>query len=129
MIRRCLLFLARRTALQGNEKQQRAANHRRTQKELHPNNRPRPDHRPRPSGIDMPTVYVTYQPTPNSKPPADLVPAKIGGADAQLIPVEIGDARMNCIQAAGKAGVFIPHYCWHPALTVVASCRMCLVEV
>ncbi|MBX3287600.1 MAG: NADH-quinone oxidoreductase subunit NuoG, partial [Actinobacteria bacterium] len=36
---------------------------------------------------------------------------------------------MNCIQAAGQAGVFIPHYCWHPALTVVASCRMCLVEV
>jgi len=25
--------------------------------------------------------------------------------------------------------VFIPHYCWHEALTVVASCRMCLVEV
>ena len=25
--------------------------------------------------------------------------------------------------------MFIPHYCWHPALTVVASCRMCLVEV
>ncbi len=28
-----------------------------------------------------------------------------------------------------RRGVFIPHYCWHPALTVVASCRMCLVEV
>jgi NADH-quinone oxidoreductase subunit G len=44
-------------------------------------------------------------------------------------PVDIGDARMNCIQAADRAGVFIPYYCWHPALTVVASCRMCLVEV
>ncbi len=43
--------------------------------------------------------------------------------------VDIGNERLNCIQAAGKAGVFIPHYCWHPALTVVASCRMCLVEV
>jgi NADH-quinone oxidoreductase subunit G len=37
--------------------------------------------------------------------------------------------RLNLIQAASRAGVFIPHYCWHPALTVVASCRMCLVEV
>lgn len=45
------------------------------------------------------------------------------------IPVEIGDARLNCIQAADRADVFIPHYCWHPALSVVASCRMCLVEV
>ena len=44
-------------------------------------------------------------------------------------PVDIGDARMNLIQAAGKAGVLIPSYCWHPAMTVVASCRMCLVEV
>ena len=25
-------------------------------------------------------------------------------------------------------GVEIPHYCWHAGLTVVASCRMCLVE-
>jgi NADH-quinone oxidoreductase subunit G len=44
-------------------------------------------------------------------------------------PVDIGNERLNVIQAALKGGVFIPHYCWHPALTVVASCRMCLVEV
>src|SRR3989449_6617809 len=44
-------------------------------------------------------------------------------------PVDIGNERLNLIQAAKKAGVLIPSYCWHPALTVVASCRMCLVEV
>ncbi len=44
-------------------------------------------------------------------------------------PVDIGSERINCVQAAEKAGVLVPHYCWHPALTVVASCRMCLVEV
>jgi NADH-quinone oxidoreductase subunit G len=44
-------------------------------------------------------------------------------------PVDIGSEKLNLIQAALKGGVFIPHYCWHPALTVVASCRMCLVEV
>ena len=44
--------------------------------------------------------------------------------------VEIGSSeRLNCIQAAAKVGVEIPAYCWHPALSVVASCRMCLVEV
>ena len=44
-------------------------------------------------------------------------------------PVDIGTDRLNLIQAASRAGVFIPSYCWHPALSVVASCRMCLVEV
>ncbi len=44
-------------------------------------------------------------------------------------PVDIGGDRLNLIQAADRGGVFIPSYCWHPALTVVASCRMCLVEV
>ena len=44
-------------------------------------------------------------------------------------PVDIGAERLNLVQAAMKGGTFIPHYCWHPALSVVASCRMCLVEV
>jgi NADH-quinone oxidoreductase subunit G len=44
-------------------------------------------------------------------------------------PIDIGNEKLNLIQAAMKAGVFVPHYCWHPGLTVVASCRMCLVEV
>jgi NADH-quinone oxidoreductase subunit G len=44
-------------------------------------------------------------------------------------PVDIGAEKMNLIQAAERGGVYIPRYCWHPALTVVASCRMCLVEV
>src|SRR3954451_3050084 len=44
-------------------------------------------------------------------------------------PVEIGTARLNCVQAADRAGLFVPHYCYHEALSVVASCRMCLVEV
>jgi NADH-quinone oxidoreductase subunit G len=44
--------------------------------------------------------------------------------------IEVGaDEKVNCVQAAQRVGVEIPHYCWHPALTVVASCRMCLVEI
>src|SRR5262245_16698857 len=45
------------------------------------------------------------------------------------IPVDLGTSRLNAIQAAERAGVLIPSYCYHPALTVVASCRMCLVEM
>ena len=44
--------------------------------------------------------------------------------------VEIGsNERLNCIEAAARVGEEIPAYCWHPELSVVASCRMCLVEV
>ena len=45
------------------------------------------------------------------------------------IAVAIGEKeRLNGIQAAERAGIAIPYYCWHPGLSVVASCRMCLVE-
>jgi NADH-quinone oxidoreductase subunit G len=37
--------------------------------------------------------------------------------------------RLNGIEAAKRVGIKIPHYCWHPGLTVVGSCRMCLVEI
>lgn len=47
--------------------------------------------------------------------------------DGKEIPLEPGE-KLNGIQVARKAGVEIPHYCWHAGLTVVASCRMCLVE-
>jgi NADH-quinone oxidoreductase subunit G len=42
------------------------------------------------------------------------------------IPFEQGD---TIIRAAHRAGVDIPHYCWHPGLSVAANCRMCLVEI
>lgn len=44
-------------------------------------------------------------------------------------PVEIGTRKLNCVQVAELAGVLVPHYCYHPGLSVVASCRMCLVEM
>lgn len=43
--------------------------------------------------------------------------------------IEVADhERLNGIQVAARAGIEVPHYCWHPGLSVVASCRMCLVE-
>jgi NADH-quinone oxidoreductase subunit G len=37
--------------------------------------------------------------------------------------------RLNAIQMAQRVGIEIPYYCWHPALSVVANCRMCEIEV
>lgn len=33
------------------------------------------------------------------------------------------------IEAALESGVEIPHFCWHPKLSVSGNCRVCLVEV
>ncbi len=43
-------------------------------------------------------------------------------------PIPEGE-KLNAIQMAKRVGVDIPYYCWHPALSVVANCRMCEIEV
>lgn len=48
---------------------------------------------------------------------------KIDGKD---ITVEKGTTILN---AALQNGIFIPHFCYHPALSVSGNCRICLVEV
>lgn len=42
--------------------------------------------------------------------------------------VEVPDG-LNLIQAAKHAGVKIPHYCYHPKLSIAGNCRMCLIEL
>ena len=46
--------------------------------------------------------------------------------DGREIPFELGE---TVIRAAWRAGIEIPHYCWHPGLSIAANCRMCLVHV
>ncbi len=60
---------------------------------------------------------------PNPPAPPPKLTIKIDGRE---IPYEKGD---TIIRAAHRAGIDIPHYCWHPGLSVAANCRMCLVEV
>lgn len=46
--------------------------------------------------------------------------------DDQPIEFEPGE---KVLAAAMRHGASIPHYCYHPGLSVVATCRMCLVDV
>jgi NADH-quinone oxidoreductase subunit G len=46
--------------------------------------------------------------------------------DDQPVEFEPGE---KVLSAALRAGVEVPHYCFHPGLSVVATCRMCLVDV
>jgi NADH-quinone oxidoreductase subunit G len=35
----------------------------------------------------------------------------------------------NLIEAARLAGVEIPHYCYHPGLSIAGQCRLCMVDI
>ena len=39
------------------------------------------------------------------------------------------EGNKTILQVAYDNGIEIPHYCYHPGLSVVASCRICLAEV
>ncbi len=39
------------------------------------------------------------------------------------------DPSKTIIEAAFENGIYVPHFCWHPALSISGNCRMCLVEV
>ena len=36
---------------------------------------------------------------------------------------------INLVEAASMHGIEVPHYCYHPKLSVAGNCRMCLVEM
>jgi len=54
---------------------------------------------------------------------------------SELIKLKINDKEISVekgtllIEAAKRAGVEIPHFCYHPRLKPDANCRMCLVEI
>ncbi|WP_034410376.1 NADH-quinone oxidoreductase subunit NuoG [Derxia gummosa] len=59
----------------------------------------------------------------------------MSAVDGQGVEVEIDGAKVvvapgaMVMEAATKAGVYVPHFCYHKKLTIAANCRMCLVEV
>lgn len=46
--------------------------------------------------------------------------------DGQLLEYEAGD---KLLQFCMDSGIEVPHFCYHPALSVPANCRQCLVKV
>ncbi|MGQ0563181.1 MAG: molybdopterin-dependent oxidoreductase [Gemmatimonadota bacterium] len=60
---------------------------------------------------------------PDEKTVTDTVTVTIDGVQTQV------PKTMRIIEAAESIGKGIAHYCYHPALSAPAMCRMCLVEV
>lgn len=48
--------------------------------------------------------------------------------DGQDVEVPKGTNIIEAVKMVGK-GKEVPHYCYHPKLTVVGNCRMCLIEM
>ncbi|MGE4111939.1 MAG: NADH-quinone oxidoreductase subunit NuoG [Burkholderiales bacterium] len=46
--------------------------------------------------------------------------------DGKLMEVPEGSTIMD---AANRAGTYVPHFCYHKKLSIAANCRMCLVQV
>lgn len=53
------------------------------------------------------------------------IPIKIDGEDVQ---VPKGINVIEAVKMAGK-GKVVPHYCYHPKLSIAGNCRMCMVEM
>ena len=51
--------------------------------------------------------------------------------DGRILEVPEGRTILQALDDAGllMGGVDIPHYCWHPKLSIDGSCRLCQVEV
>lgn len=66
---------------------------------------------------------------------AQVTPATPPPAPEGHVNIEIDGVPMHApkgsmiIQAADKAGIAIPRFCYHEKLTIAANCRMCLVDV
>jgi NADH-quinone oxidoreductase subunit G len=58
-----------------------------------------------------------------ASPKPDLVTVNVDGKE---IAVPKGT---NAIEAARLVGVDVPYYCYHPKLSIVGNCRMCLIEM
>jgi len=56
-------------------------------------------------------------------------------ADAPLLNVQVDGVWMqfpkglNVVEVARRAQKFVPHYCYHPKLSISGNCRMCLIEL
>lgn len=58
-----------------------------------------------------------------SKGKTDQVTINLDGNDVEV------PAGMNLVDAVALHGKEIPHYCYHPQLSVAGNCRMCLIEM
>ncbi|CAB4244275.1 NADH-quinone oxidoreductase subunit G [Methylacidimicrobium sp. AP8] len=70
-------------------------------------------------------MALIKNPFDHDLPPADARPVPVQ-LDGQWVEVPAG---LNVIEVARRFGKLIPHYCYHPKLSIAGNCRMCLFEM
>lgn len=55
--------------------------------------------------------------------PPDLVTVVVNGVEKKY------PKGKNLLAALLDDNVYVPHYCWHPSLSVAGNCRLCLIEM
>ncbi len=69
-------------------------------------------------------------PAPTAPPAPELPPA---GPDEVALLIDgrpvVARKGTTVLEAAKALGVVVPHYCYHPGLSIAGNCRMCLVEI
>ena len=69
------------------------------------------------------TATTAETKTETSAPAVPMVNVQIDGEWKQF------PKGTRLIEACMKAGSYVPHYCYHPALSSPGNCRMCLIEM
>jgi len=74
-----------------------------------------------------------HQPNLPRSPAAAAPAAPQPGPDEVALVIDdrpvVAKKGTTVLQAAEMAGLLVPHYCYHPGLSIAGNCRMCLVEI
>jgi [NiFe] hydrogenase diaphorase moiety small subunit len=98
------------------------------------------DPKPTPPNVrKVPSVRTSAAAPPSPASPAPSAPPAPAGPATQAstrpatftldgveVPFAAGE---TLIQAATRAGHYVPHLCWHPDFVAQGSCRLCIVKV
>ncbi|MCA9648457.1 MAG: (2Fe-2S)-binding protein [Myxococcales bacterium] len=98
---------------------------------------PSPGTVPPPSSAPPPLASMDPRPHPPEgwAPPPDITPDATPLDDASTVTLTIDGQTVrarkgtNVLEAAGLMGEEVCHFCYHPGLSIAASCRQCLVEI
>lgn len=62
------------------------------------------------------------QPPPPAAPPGHVT-VTVNGVEKHF------PKGKNLLAALLDVGNYVPHYCWHPSLSIAGNCRLCLIEI
>src|SRR6266542_458896 len=73
-----------------------------------------------------PTSATSRSSATSSRRSSGVAPMPRLTIDGQEVEVAAGT---NVIEAARRIGIEIPHYCYHPGLSIAGQCRLCMVDI